>query len=143
MSDSLQPPGLQPTRLLCPWGFSLQEYWNGLPCSPPGDFPNPGTEPRSPALQVDSLLSHQEIQFYIYIYIFMCVCVSSRSLLQGIFPTQKSNPGLPHWRQILYQLNHQGSPRITEWVAYPLSSRSSQPRNPTGLSRVVRRSFTN
>ena len=65
--------------------------------------------------------------------------VSSRSLLQGIFPTQKSNPGLPHWRQILYQLNHQGSPRITEWVAYPLSSRSSQPR----LSRVVRRSFTN
>ena len=36
--------------------------------------------------------------------------VGSRSLLQGIFPTQGSNPGLPHGRQILYQLSHQGSP---------------------------------
>ena len=35
--------------------------------------------------------------------------VVSRSLLQGIFPTQGSNPGLPHCRQILYQLSHQGS----------------------------------
>ena len=37
--------------------------------------------------------------------------VSSLSLLQGIFPTQGSNPGLLHCRQILYQLNHKGSPR--------------------------------
>ena len=36
--------------------------------------------------------------------------VDSHSLLQGIFPTQKSNPGLSHCRQILYQLNHKGSP---------------------------------
>ena len=36
-------------------GFSRQEYRNGLPCPPPGDLPNPGIEPRSPALQVDSL----------------------------------------------------------------------------------------
>ena len=55
--------------------------------------------------------------------------VGSLSLLQGIFPTQGSNPGLPHCRQILYQLSHKGSPRILEWVAYPFSSRSSQPRN--------------
>ena len=42
-------------------GFSRQEYWDGLPCPPPGDLPNPGIEPISPALQVDSLpLSHQE-----------------------------------------------------------------------------------
>ena len=38
-------------------GFSRQEYWSGLPCPPPGDLPNPGTEPGSPALQADSLLS--------------------------------------------------------------------------------------
>ena len=38
--------------------------------------------------------------------------VGSLSLLQGIFPTQGSNPGLPHCRQILYQLSHQGIPRI-------------------------------
>ena len=36
-------------------GFSRQEYWSGLPFPPPGDLPNPGIEPRSPALQVDSL----------------------------------------------------------------------------------------
>ena len=41
--------------------------------------------------------------------------VGSLSLLQGIFPTQGSNPGLPPCRQILYQLNHKGSPRILEW----------------------------
>ena len=41
-------------------GFSRQEYWSGLPCPPPGDFSNPGIEPVSPALQVDSLpLSHR------------------------------------------------------------------------------------
>ena len=43
MSDFLQPYGLQPTRLLCPWGFSQQEYWSGSP--PRGIFPtgsNPG-----------------------------------------------------------------------------------------------------
>ena len=40
--------------------------------------------------------------------------VGSRSLLQRIFPTQKSNPGLPHCRLILYQLSHKGSPRILE-----------------------------
>ena len=48
-----------------------------------------------------------------------------RSLLRGIFPTQGSNPGLPHCRQILYQLNHKGSQSILQWVAYPFSSRSS------------------
>ena len=56
MSDSLRPHGLQPTSFLCPWGFSRQEYWNGLPCPPPGEsYPNPRIEPRSPVLQVDSL----------------------------------------------------------------------------------------
>ena len=37
----------------------LQEYWSGLPCPSPGDLPNPGLEPASPALQVDSLLMSQ------------------------------------------------------------------------------------
>ena len=54
--------------------------------------------------------------------------VGSLSLPQGIFPTQRSNPGLPHCRQILYQLSHQGSPRILEWVAYPFSRGYSWPR---------------
>ena len=57
--------------------------------------------------------------------------VGSLSILQGIFPTQRSNPGLPHCRWILYQLSHKGSPRIPEWVAYPFSSGSSRSRNQT------------
>ena len=38
-------------------GFSRQEYWNGLPFPSPGDLPNPGMEPGSPALQTDALPS--------------------------------------------------------------------------------------
>ena len=45
-------------------GFSRQEYWSGLLCPPPGDLPNPGiqpTSPAAPALQADSLpLIHQD-----------------------------------------------------------------------------------
>ena len=38
-------------------GFSRQEYWSGLPFPSPGDLPDPGIEPRSPALQADALPS--------------------------------------------------------------------------------------
>ena len=41
--------------------------------------------------------------------------VGSLSLLQGIFPTQGSHPGLPHCRWILYQLSYQGSPNVQKW----------------------------
>ena len=47
------------------------------------------------------------------------------------------NPGLLHCRWILYQLSHQRSPRILEWIAYPFSSGSSQPRNQTGVSYIA------
>ena len=69
--------------------------------------------------------------------------VGSLSLLQGIFPTQGSNPGLPHCRQILYQLSHKGSPRILEWVAYPFSSDSSWFRNRIRVSCIASGFFTN
>ena len=55
--NSLQPHRLQPTRLLCLWGFSRQEYWSGLLCPPPGDLINPGIESSPPTLQADSLPS--------------------------------------------------------------------------------------
>ena len=55
LSDSLQPHGLY--WLLCPWGFSRQEYWSALPCPPSGELPNPEFKPRSAALRVDSLSS--------------------------------------------------------------------------------------
>ena len=59
------------------------------------------------------------------------------ALLQGIFPTQGSNPGLPHCRKILYHLSHQGSLRIQEWLAYPFSRGSSSPRNQTKVSCIA------
>ena len=68
--------------------------------------------------------------------------VGCHVLLQGIFLTQVSNLGLPHCRWILYCLNHQGSPRILEWVAYPFSRGSSQPRNWTRVSCIAVGFFT-
>ena len=64
-------------------------------------------------------------------------------LLQEIFPTQESNPGLPHCGWTLYQLSHRGSPRILEWVAYPFFSGSSWPRNRTRGFCITSRFFTN
>ena len=55
MSDSLQPHGAYqaPPSM----GFSRQEYWSGLPFPAPGDLPDPGIEPSSPAFQADGLTS--------------------------------------------------------------------------------------
>ena len=94
-----------PTRLLCPWGFSRQEYWSGLSYPPPGDLPNPGIEPRSPTLQADSLPAEPLGKP-------KNTVVGSLSLLQAIFPTQESTWGLLHCRQILNQLSYLGSPSL-------------------------------
>ena len=113
-------------------GFSRQEYWSGQPFLFPGNFPHPGIEPRSPALQADSLPSEPPGKLKVYESgsdsTQLCLTlddpmdytpwnspgqnsgVGSLSLLQGIFPTQGSNPGLLHCRKILYQLSHKRSP---------------------------------
>ena len=60
-------------QLLCPWGFSRQEYWNGLLCPPPGDLPDSGFEPTltlmSPALAggfftTSAILVSDSLQLY-------------------------------------------------------------------------------
>ena len=117
-------------------GILESEYWSGLPCSTSGDLPNPGIKPRSPTLQADSLPAEPQGKP-------KNTGVGGLSLLQWIFPTQGLNPGFPHCRQILYQLNHKGSPRILEWVAYLFASRSSQPRNQTGVFCIAGGFFTN
>ena len=50
-------------------GILQQEYWSGLPFSSSGDLLNPGIEPRSPALQADSLLSEPPGKAQVYVYI--------------------------------------------------------------------------
>ena len=57
MSDSLRPHGLVAYQAPPSMGFSRQEYWSGLPFASPGDLPNPGIEPKSPAFQADALTS--------------------------------------------------------------------------------------
>ena len=88
-----------------PWTVVLQapvhrdspEYWSGFPCPSPGDLRNPGIEPRSPTLQVDSLPSEPSGKL-------RNTGVGSLSLLQGIF---ESNWLLLHYIWILYQLSYQ------------------------------------
>ena len=103
MSDSSVTPWTAAHQAPPSMGFSRQEYCSGLPFPPPGDLPNPGMEPRSPALQADSLPAEPPGQP-------KNTAVGSLSLLQRIFPTQESNQGLLHCRGILYQLRLQGSP---------------------------------
>ena len=68
--------------------------------------------------------------------------VGCHALLQGIFPTQGSNPGLLRCRWILYPLSHYGHLRILERVSYPISSGSSWPRNWAGVSCIAGGFFT-
>ena len=75
--------------------FSRLKYWSGKPFPSPGDLPNPGIEPRSPALQADSLLSKPPGKS-------KYTGVGSLSLLQPILQTQESNWGLLHGRWSLY-----------------------------------------
>ena len=76
--------------------------WVAIPLS--RDLPDPEIEPRSPALQADSLPSELPGKSP------KNTGVSCRALLQGIFPTQGLNPSLLHWRWIISHQSYQGSP---------------------------------
>ena len=89
-----------------PWTMKSMEFsrprileWVAVPS--PGDLPNPGIEPRPPALQADSLPAEPLGKP-------KNTGMGSLSLLQQNFPTQELNLGLLHCRQILYHLSHQG-----------------------------------
>ena len=83
--------------------FSRVEYWNGKPFPSLGDLSNPGIEPRSSTLQVDSLPSKAPGKL-------KNTGVGSLSLFQEIFLTQELHWGLLHCRWIHYLLSHQGNP---------------------------------
>ena len=100
VSDSLQPQGLQPARLLCPWGFSRQVF-TGVGCHALLHLVFHGF----PHCRADSLLSEPPGKS-------KNTGMGSLSLLQGNFWTKESNQGLLHCRQILYQLSYPGRPLI-------------------------------
>ena len=88
-------------------GFSRQEYWSGLPFPSQRDLPNPGIEPGSPgstgspASQADALPSEPPGKHGLYSpwnSPGQNTGMGSLSFLQGIFPTQGLNSGLPHCR---------------------------------------------
>ena len=153
-------------------GFSRQEYWSGLPCPPrvssqsrdqtwvscvsctagenvlflllshPGSpLFNHENESERHSVMSNSLRPHELHSPWNSPD--QNTRVGSLSLLQEIFPTQGSNPGLLQCRQILYPLSHKGSPRILDWVAYPCSSASYWPRNRTRVSCITDGFFTN
>ena len=105
------------TAAVCrPFSGSPAEFWVSWPCNTLEPFPhdlNLWSESVSRSVMTDSLQPHG-----LYPTRFLCpwsfpvknTGVRSHFLLQGIFPTQGSNPDLPHCRQILYQLSHKGSP---------------------------------
>ena len=82
-------------------GFSRPECMSGQPFPSPGDLPNPGIQPRSPALQTDWLPTEPQGKP-------KNTGVGSLSLLQWVFLTQELNWGLLNLRWILYQLSSQG-----------------------------------
>ena len=69
-------------------GFSRQEHWSGLPFPSPGDLPNWGFEPRSPALQADSLPSeppgNQESNWFLYVNLLTCNLAINACLFQRL-----------------------------------------------------------
>ena len=106
-TDSIRVKVAQSCLALCdPMDYTVLEFSSpghssGQPFPSPGDLPNLGIKPRSPTLQADSLPAEPPGKP-------KNTGVSSLYLLQGIFPTQESNQGLLHCRQILYQLSYQG-----------------------------------
>ena len=118
VSNTLQHHGLQHARLLCLWDFPGKNTGVGYRFLLQGSS-WPRDKPGSPSLQADSLLSEppdKPQQFVLYYLSSLCpwnspgknARVGSCSLLQGIFPTQGLNAGLLPYRQILYNLSHQG-----------------------------------
>ena len=134
VSDSLWPHGLQLIRLLCLWGFSRQEFWHGLPCPPPGDLPNPGIEPRSPTLQVDSLLSEppgKDLHFLGSSFDHLpnishdCSQATSHSIYKlDWFPFLWSSPFMfPYFGEWGHDTGWNGSPsKFLGWVLPPITS---------------------
>ena len=119
-------------------GFSRQEHWSGWPFLSPGDLPNPGNEPRSPALQADSLPTELRASFPTSKSCFViwrnmlrpCCCSVTKSYLTVCNPMNYSTPGFP----VLHCLQEFTQTHV-HWVddaiqpSHPLSSPSPSALN--------------
>ena len=110
-------------------GFSRQEYWSGLPFPSPGDLPDPGIEPRSPALEADALTSEPPGKAWDNLN----MCIISAVLIASVVSyslglMDSSLPGSPVHG--IFQA------RMLEWVIVLSSRGSSQSRNQTHIFGV-------
>ena len=114
--------------------FSRQEYWSGLPCPPPDDLSNPGIEPTSPALQVDSLpLNHWgSPNTLCKVKVKVLVIQSCLTLCD---PMDCSPPGS--------SVHGIFQARVLEWLPTSFSRESSRPWDQTQVSCTAGRFFTN
>ena len=101
-------------------GFSRQKYWSGLPCPPPECLPNPGIEPESPAspaLQVN-------------FFFFYCWAIQEASHLTMRVKVKVAQSCLTLCDPMDYTVHGILQAGTLEWVAFPFSRASSQPRSP-------------
>ena len=110
-------------------GFCRPEYWSGLPCPLPGDLPDPGIEPTSPALAGGFFNTEPQ----------------GKSLCTGVYKVAQSCTNLcdtMHHSLPGSSVHRILQARTLEWVAFPFSRGSSQPRDQTQVSCIVGRFFT-
>ena len=110
-------------------GFSRQEHWSGLPFPSPGDLPDPGIEPTSPALAGGFFNTEPQ----------------GKSLCTGVYKVAQSCTNLcdtMHHSLPGSSVHRILQARTLEWVAFPFSRGSSQPRDQTQVSCIVGRFFT-
>ena len=96
----------------------LEEVWGARETSEYSEWlrelPNPELESVKVKVAQSSLTLCNPMDYTVHGIVGQNTGVGSLSLLQGIFPTQGWNPGLPHCRWILYQLSHRGSPDLED-----------------------------
>ena len=121
VSDSVRPYGHHQAPLSM--GFSKQECWSGLPCLPPGDLPDPGIKPASPAwagmfttsVTWEAPLFLRSIFFSFFLF-FGCSVWHAGSL----FPDQESNLCLLQWKQGVLTTEPQRNPSSVLNSDWPL-----------------------
>ena len=113
-------------------GFSRQEYWSGLPLPSPGDLPDPGTVPASPALQAVSYIAGRFFTngaTWEAPFIPACLCAKSLQLCLTLCNPMDCSPSGS-------SVHGTSQARILEWVAISYFRGSSQPRDRTRVSNI-------
>ena len=130
VSDSVTPWTIQSLEFSRPQVYLFTKIleWVAFPFSRGSS--QSGVEPRSSALQVDSLPAEPQGKP-------KNTGVGNLSLLQGIFPTQELNWGLLHCRRILHQLSYQGSPDVSGKLPHLLGGRYTCLLHDFGLDHMT------